>query len=704
MEPDSNPDPARAKAAPARGVALPLLAAVLVMVTVLNVPRPPINLKVDSDISLGEVLNYAHQQGLQFGPELVFTYGPLGYLTFFYFSPHAAGARLVADAVLCLTVAFGLCLVAWRQRLVWGCALLGVFMFVAANMDPRTDLLVDTGFLCWGLLCLVESGRRLILSAVTFAVLAAFCALSKTSFLFMAGPSVVLLAASLVARGKLRLGIGIVVGFCTCVVLGWVAAGQNLAHLGTYLTNALAVVKGYNQALSWEALPQASLSGFVVIGLAVGMVVIRALGWSAGMQENASQPPEPQRIFWRRVLFLAWVSALLFPIWKHAFVYGNAYHVVYFFGFASVLALALEILPCEKRAARLWARGLEVACCLGSVLTLQSLFFAPGWRSLAQPIQACGYHARCLLQPGDFHRRMNAYFEENRRLTRWPAGRALIGNASVDVFGQQQTSALLNDLNYRPRPVFQSYVACSAPLMRLNEQFYLSEAAPDYVLFGLGSIDRRFPPLADAMVLRDLLVNFELAGVASDFLVLKRQSTRPPRLKLLREGAVQPGERIDLSGTGDAKLWLDASDSGSTGRLQSGWRRGGTRDLRAYSPGGERPRRCWPPVSWPARSCCEMRMSWLYTPASPPPDPPAIPSNCCPARNNFGRAPFVSASLKSRRLRANAPAEPPFNSPRRAGQCAARAGIHAGGNGLMSNRCMRPERTPRTSSRFEPMN
>jgi len=119
--------------------------------------------------------------------------------------------------------------------------------------------------------------------------------------------------------------------------------------------------------------------------------------------------------------------------------------------------------------------------------------------------------------------------------------------------------ALLNDWSYQPRSVFQSYVACNTRLMRLNEQFYLSPKAPQYVLFGLGNVTRKFPPLEDAMVLRDLLINYVPAGEEAGFLLLKHQCSGPPRLTLLREGAVRVGARIDLRGSGNTNLWLEIS-------------------------------------------------------------------------------------------------------------------------------------------------
>src|ERR1035441_3561249 len=84
-----------AAVAPRRSVVLPLLAAVVVMLSFLTLPRAATNLDMDADTSLSEVLGYAHEHGLQFGPDFVCTYGPLGYVIFVYFSPRTAGTCMV---------------------------------------------------------------------------------------------------------------------------------------------------------------------------------------------------------------------------------------------------------------------------------------------------------------------------------------------------------------------------------------------------------------------------------------------------------------------------------------------------------------------------------------------------------------------------------------------------------------------------------
>jgi hypothetical protein len=301
-------------------------------------------------------------------------------------------------------------------------------------------------------------------------------------------------------------------------------------------------------------------AGLVVMLLAAAAVIIRAFHAYDAQQKHRT---------WLRGLLLAWLASLLFLSWKHGLARGDAYHVVYFFGFVPVLALALEVLPCESRVARLWARISGALACVLSILALQSYFFAPGVRSLQQPFRNLSYYARCLLRPAEYCQHMNQAILAKQNEARLPALRERIGHASADVFGDNAVYAIFNDLNYRPRPVFLSYLACTSPLIRLNEQFYLSPAAPEYVMFSLGGIDRRLAPLEDALVLRDLLINYVPVGGEGGFVLLKARSAEPARLSLLREGVVHPGERIDLRGFGSTNLWLEITLAPSVaGRLR----------------------------------------------------------------------------------------------------------------------------------------
>jgi hypothetical protein len=90
------------------------------------------------------------------------------------------------------------------------------------------------------------------------------------------------------------------------------------------------------------------------------------------------------------------------------------------------------------------------------------------------------------------------------------------------------------------------------------------------------------------MVLRDLLINYAPAGGEGGFLLLKARGAADPRLALLREGTVAPGERIDLSRLGGKNLWLEVELRPSlSGRLRELLYRPGTVRLAAWREPGQ---------------------------------------------------------------------------------------------------------------------
>ena len=58
-----------------------------------------------------------------------------------------------------------------------------------------------------------------------------------------------------------------------------------------------------------------------------------------------------------------------------------------------------------------------------------------------------------------------------------------VGNNTVDIISYEQGVLLLNDLNWHPRPVFQSYSAYNQHLLELNAKFFIGSNAPKFVIY-----------------------------------------------------------------------------------------------------------------------------------------------------------------------------------------------------------------------------
>jgi hypothetical protein len=130
-----------------------LVTAALVGIITLAVtrhPQGPASGGLDS--SWGSVLRYAHDRGLDFSTDIVFTYGPLGYATAEVYSGGSTALSNWVRTVITLFVVVPIVLVA--RRLSWqaGMALL---LLVAALRLMRIcglDGLVQAALCCWGLL------------------------------------------------------------------------------------------------------------------------------------------------------------------------------------------------------------------------------------------------------------------------------------------------------------------------------------------------------------------------------------------------------------------------------------------------------------------------------------------------------------------------------------------------------------------------
>jgi hypothetical protein len=524
-----------------------LLTACLLALAFVTFPIAPT--ENDPDHSLGAVLHHAQQHRVQFGTELVSTYGPLGFLIFPHYAHHAAAARLAVDGVVCLLVASGICLVAWRLSVLWRCLLLLSFMWVAANIRPGSDLVLQAGLFSWGLLCFLGSGLRLTYSGLVFAACASFCALAKNSLLLVATAGIVVAALDAGLRDR-RAALAMLGSFVGLFTAGWLGSGQHLENVGAFVMNSLAVIAGYNAALGVEGLQTVMWAGTIIVLLLGAVVMLRSA------TAFAQQGPY---VLGRRACLLAFVAVIAFASWKHGFVRGDAYHAVLFLGLVPVLVLALETVRGKSRLLHWAARVLGLLACVLSMVVLQVFYLSSLPDSLVQPFSSFRASLQRVSHARAFWREMDTAVDVLRAESQLPQCRRIIGKEPVDVFGQGQVYALFSELNYRPRPVFQSYSACSARLMQFNEEQFFSDSAAAYVLFELKAIDRKFPSLEDAWLLRDLLVNCDLVTQEGRFLLLKRKSSISPSMTLVAEGTVRPGERIDLGRFGEADLWLEVT-------------------------------------------------------------------------------------------------------------------------------------------------
>ena len=523
-----------------------LTVAVLSLVTY-RFPQAVIGTTVDD--SWNAALIYAHVKNLQFGKDIVFTYGPLGYININHFLPETAVPRLLLGMLIGTATVTGLCLLMWQMKWLWRIIWLFFFLVLSAILHwAGDDLFMELGLFAWGMLCLLHNGRKLRMCLACLGLLVAVGGLLKFTLAVVGGLTLGMVAIELLLRKKPWTALATVAGTAGGWLIGWVLLGQSPANIPNFIGGWLAMTGGYDKAM---ALPGWDLS----LGLTMVLTTIIAGAfrlWSLRM-------PETGNAQWRRGLIFAWLVALVFLAWKYGYVRSDDPHLALFAALVPMICLTLEALPTANGKGIFWSRFAGAASALMAIVML--FHFSPGFGGLFAGSFGSSYdnlknNLDIVLQPDAYTGQKVAQMKEQLDKMQLSEARNIIGDSKVDVFGEYPAYAIFNGFNYQPRPVFQSYAAYSRAPMELNERFYQSNA-PEYVLFNLAPIDSRFPPLEDSLALRTILTTYDYAGDSDFFLILHRARQVAPKTNLLAEGDARLNERIDVSKFGTTNLWME---------------------------------------------------------------------------------------------------------------------------------------------------
>jgi len=513
------------------------------------------------DSSWVTVLWHAHEQGLAFGKDIVFTYGPLGYVTVGTApdGPWASTFWLVAGLTFLAIAPVAMLL----RRRPWPIAAgLAVLLLALPWFATGLDTLVPAGLFAWGLLAITaEDDPRW--SWVGLVALAGLGGLMKFTWLVAGLATLLAVAGDLALRRRFRTAAVLLLGGLAVFLAGWLVAGQSLADLPGFFARSWQIAVGYSRAMGMPGPRDVLRLEIISIGLVL---------WTAAVAARQATLPAGDRLAARRGLLFAWLSALTFLAWKHGVVRAaeGDIHGTMLAAWAVVAAFSLAAIPTPRaNGARF---GLVRACgvALLAIAVVYRLGFGPLETNLVTSSNRLIDHARMLAGVDPRQAEVVAACPARLDKLALPATKAMVGGASLDIFGHLQDYAIANEFSYVPRPVFQSYSAYSRGLEERNERFYLGETGPRFALLALQPIDGRFPPLEDARCLRAILKNYRLAGCEGPFLVLERRSAEPATLDVIAEGVARVGERVAVEGHDAFDLWLEIDPHPSLrGRLET---------------------------------------------------------------------------------------------------------------------------------------
>jgi hypothetical protein len=300
------------------------LTTLLLGLSLMSLPQAP-DARLDG--SWQEMLVRAHATGLQFGRDLLFTWGPWGFLcTRFHLGRLEAVPILLWQTVGQLLVALALVvltrhLAAWRRLLFAAFVLTTQWLFQDTIFFVLIFLIVLVGLM---------EDRAGFGRLLGWTLVLGFLAQLKFTYFVISAAGVLTAAACWTGRRSRQKAAAIVAGYGLAVLLAWVAAGQNPDNLYPYLRRSLEIASGYGDAMGVDEAWPLFLWG---AGIAVAGLVYC---WRLGRHL-------PHRGYGAcAALYLAFT---LFVMWKEAFTRADLVtlggHV---FGFFTLVLLLTPLL------------------------------------------------------------------------------------------------------------------------------------------------------------------------------------------------------------------------------------------------------------------------------------------------------------------------------------------------------------------------
>jgi GT2 family glycosyltransferase len=540
--------------------------AIIVLMWLSHMTLPENTEPPNLDSSWHEVKAYELAHHWQAGVDTVFTYGPLGC---FFVPPFVAGffwfKAIAWEGVLKLVLAAFIVYSARKS----GAFEMACFCIAFVFLYPGQDAFFFASIVAMSM-CVLEDPHRLgAREMLALCCMSLLSAVKFTSFMLV-GTCIVLLAVQRALAVSRRSAAGFLALYAAIFAATWTLCGQSLLNLPRYVQTSLWIARGYNDGMTGIG-PRAE-----VVLAAIIMSILGAISLFQILQ----RPRDAKSWIGGAILCIGAFAALKGGMVRHS---GNS---CTFFGQVAISSFLLAPLaPITSINS-----GTSSAAV---VRTLRALQTTGRVACAALGIYGCALAWRVGLDATPFVGVWQATLVDNsEKLTRLPLLKARlehyrgvvermhalpricerVGSEPVDVFGYQQGMALLNGLNYKPRPVFQSYSAYTRELIELNAEYYSGERAPRFVMFAGNALDDRLPCMEDGLALQVLMRDYEPVLAEDELLLFERardpHTTSASGRRTLLDTTIHFGDVIDLGGLPGTGLEAAdfAADDGSEHR------------------------------------------------------------------------------------------------------------------------------------------
>ena len=474
-------------------------------------------------------ISLAIQNGLVFGQDIVFHYGPLSYLVLRLPIGLPVYAVILFDLFIYGHILFVLVYLYQNLKSIFGLSLALISLIIFSMLKPYNEALMIIVFFLFlfDLFYYLEHGK---LAALFVAALIGILTFNiKLNPGFPITIMLVLFWVYLIIRPRWhRRATMVLFGAGYLGALGLISFYLN-SDLWGYLQGASHVINAYNDAMFLKVSPQRLSTLYAALAVVGAFAVAGVLNGKKFLKDQDS--------FIRFVL----TGLVLFLLFKYSFVRADAPHMrIFFYSAAVCLGLLVVFEKSTFRQPIFWAFVLAMLFSIQRLSNATPAFFYG-------QIQAFGEYIAQGISPKPMDPSQNPAYEAYRfpkeMLER-------IDDRTVDAIPIDIASVYINGLRYNPRPMIQSLTAYDEYLDLINFNKFASETAPDYLLFSVGDIDERHPFFPETKTKIAILSRYRQVDKTDRFLLLEKQpQTAKCTVTLSREGEAKIGRSLSLPET-----------------------------------------------------------------------------------------------------------------------------------------------------------
>jgi hypothetical protein len=482
-----------------------------ILMSILIVPGNPYMPSAGLDPSWQWGIDHAIHYDLQFGKDIIFTYGPFGSYRFpdTMFTLFSYKYHLVVSLIFSFTVAISLSILLENKKII-NKFFIPFGLFIALSIGHWIFFFFVQILFLMLVINMKESKDKILIYFLI--ILVAFSALIKFSHF----PTALLLfiGADIYLYYKNKVFYYITPVFLLSIVLFFIASGQNLFNLFDYFIQSIQITSGYSEAMQ--------ISG----SLSILLVFLFLSGWFfICLVRNYLLKKDLTKLFISILFLLIW-----FIGFKSGFVRFDG-HAVQAYGILLILVIFFYVLVKDTMNLSLLLITLFSSIIISAHYSnLQTLNFLE--------VKSNEYREKFKSMPNIFssekmlqlNKSYDSALQHIRSQDPLPPLRG-----TVDIYPWDIATILAHGLEYQPRPIFQSYSVYTEALIEKNKYFLQSQKASEHILFNVLDIDNRLPSMMEGANWLEILNRYDVVDIFKNYVLLSKRNL-PKESFLLEDG------------------------------------------------------------------------------------------------------------------------------------------------------------------------